>query len=376
MGISILLVTGGDTTCCNRTCFELHTLRGGGGSGGPSHTMNPSHPFVTLHNLTFLIKYFILFCKSMTGDHVPKILPCSHTLCETCLKILIRDNKLDCPECRVKHEATSGTISFPQNKYIITHIKKKPIAASSTSIQSIGEVFVGAKFGICPQHDRELSLYCKEVGCQKPVCPLCKARFHKNHECLDLDRVKPLMTDIKSIIKDIQQNKEKLFATKREVMERNSECIALIQKIKQNKIKMLNDVYDKLLEEAHEQNSKFSLNIDEKGGFLEEKIAMLNSIEENIDILTITDQGITNNMEAIQDIAKQVKTDFLINAKYIRYSNHETFNVRTMEVLCGRLQSVNLTDQITGNSFLVAVPHKSGATYPVTMVSVHFCVCL
>ena len=59
----------------------------------------------------------------LDGYRVPKILPCSHTLCEKCLETLIRNNKVDCPECRIKHQAAAGRTSFPQNKYIIAHIK-------------------------------------------------------------------------------------------------------------------------------------------------------------------------------------------------------------------------------------------------------------
>ena len=209
----------------------------------------------------------------------------------------------------------------------------------STTQESVGEVFVGEDFGVCIQHGRELSLYCKEAGCRKLVCPLCKARFHKNHEYLDLDRCKPLMADIKSIKKDTQQNKEKLLTTKREVMEKNTQCMALILKEKEDRIKMINEVYDKLLEEASEQNSKFSLNIDGKVSFLEEKITMLDNIEENV-----------NSMETIQTITQEFKTGGHITAKYIRYSQNKEVNLKTVEELCGQLKSISLTEQ--GNSLL------------------------
>ena len=303
------------------------------------------------------MKFIYFVSPSVTGEYVSRLLPCSHTLCEACLEILIRESKLDCPECRVKHEATSGRRSFPQNKYIITHIKKKSTVTPSTTQESIGEVFVGEKFRVRTQHGRELSLYCKEAGCEKPVCPLCKARFHRNHEYLDLDRVrercKPLIADIKSIKEDIQQNKEKLLTTKKEVIEKNTECMALIKKEKEDKMNMLSQVYDKLLEEANEQNSKFSLNIDGKVSFLEEKIAMLDNIEENINFLKITDDDITNNMETIQTITQEFRTGSHIEAKYIRYSENEEVKLKTVEELSGQLESISLTDQ--GNSLLTPI---------------------
>ena len=61
----------------------------------------------------------------LDGYQAPKILPCSHTLCEKCLETLIRNKKVECSECRLKHQAATGRTSFPQNKYIIAHIKAK-----------------------------------------------------------------------------------------------------------------------------------------------------------------------------------------------------------------------------------------------------------
>ena len=73
----------------------------------------------------------ILCCVVCLEDYeaddslIPRLLPCSHTLCERCVNDLIKDNKLMCPECRKKHEATKGEKSFPQNKYLLVQIRKK-----------------------------------------------------------------------------------------------------------------------------------------------------------------------------------------------------------------------------------------------------------
>ena len=59
-----------------------------------------------------------------SGNNIPRLFPCTHTVCERCLSELIQNNALQCPECRERHRAKSGIRSFPQNKYIITHLKK------------------------------------------------------------------------------------------------------------------------------------------------------------------------------------------------------------------------------------------------------------
>ena len=61
-----------------------------------------------------------------TGSHIPRLLPCTHTVCEMCIRQLIQGKEaLNCPECRVRHPAHNGVKTFPQNKYILTHIKRQ-----------------------------------------------------------------------------------------------------------------------------------------------------------------------------------------------------------------------------------------------------------
>ena len=59
------------------------------------------------------------------GNHIPRLLPCTHTLCENCIKQLIRNQRLECPECRAKHDAKNEGKSIPQNKYLLVQIQKK-----------------------------------------------------------------------------------------------------------------------------------------------------------------------------------------------------------------------------------------------------------
>ena len=59
------------------------------------------------------------------GDHIPRLLPCTHTLCEACIKHLIKDNKLECPECRKQHKASNGEKSFSQNKYLLVQVLRR-----------------------------------------------------------------------------------------------------------------------------------------------------------------------------------------------------------------------------------------------------------
>ena len=59
------------------------------------------------------------------GYYIPRILPCHHTVCGSCIREMIRGNKIICPECRKEHEAKNQEKSFQQNKYILVQMSRK-----------------------------------------------------------------------------------------------------------------------------------------------------------------------------------------------------------------------------------------------------------
>ena len=106
---------------------------------------------------------------------LPRILPCSHSACERCLGELLKNRKtLVCPQCRKKHAAKSGLISFPENKYISRNLK------TNAKLQG------GDQFNMCPDHERQLSLYCKGEKCLRDICQLCLLNSHKDHDVVDI----------------------------------------------------------------------------------------------------------------------------------------------------------------------------------------------
>ena len=104
------------------------------------------------------------------GDHVPRLLPCTHTLCELCISRLVQNNSLRCPKCNREHEARGA--NFRQNGYILTMLRR-----------------LGERDGIrrCQLHqDEEETLFCKEAECQKPICKICLSEHHRRHEVVAL----------------------------------------------------------------------------------------------------------------------------------------------------------------------------------------------
>ena len=77
------------------------------------------------------------------GENVPRLLPCSHSFCQRCIGQLIRNTRLECPTCRMKHEARNEGINFPQNKYILIMMRRRPKFEGEEMDESRR----------CPEHD-------------------------------------------------------------------------------------------------------------------------------------------------------------------------------------------------------------------------------
>ena len=111
-----------------------------------------------------------------TGEFVPRILPCHDTVCERCIKRLLGDGStLKCPVDRRKFNAEKGFITFPQNKYILSQLKKKRKQKKST-LQN------------CKTHALVLNLYC--YSCQKDMCSMCLSENHRRHDVVDINYLK------------------------------------------------------------------------------------------------------------------------------------------------------------------------------------------
>ena len=112
----------------------------------------PLLPIVMMEELDETTTCPVCYEAFNTMENIPRIMPCSHTACEKCMKELLReDHGLVCPECRKKHATTNGVVAFPQNKYIFKLLKNN------------AEV---RNFEMCKTHSRELSLYCRGTDCK------------------------------------------------------------------------------------------------------------------------------------------------------------------------------------------------------------------
>ena len=201
---------------------------------------------------------FLLACQvcledfEEKGDHVPRIMPCSHTLCgERCLKQLIKPtnqgDNIECPECRKTHAVVDGVKTFPQNKYILTNIRRKHNTRNDFDDNDSEK-----KIAKCPEHGKDIILYCKRLDCQKSICQVCITKYHRGHDVVDIDEVKKevkeiLLSNIKLAKEDLQRKRNKISAANIETKSKTEICISSLKAKREEILTQVSQRFDDMI---------------------------------------------------------------------------------------------------------------------------------
>ena len=180
------------------------------------------------------------------GLHVPRP-PCSHTVCESCIKDLITNDTLVCPECRKKHRTENKEKSFPQNVYLLAHIQSKEMDAkeSSQSTQKVPQ-------GRCKKHGMELVLFCFENMCQTSICISCLAD-HNKHDVKGVEAKEKELLKRDLEFKMILETRLKLISEAKETVDKKTDtCVNDLRKTKDEFIRC----FDKMIEEVHDHGNQ------------------------------------------------------------------------------------------------------------------------
>ena len=129
-----------------------------------------------------------------TGSKCPKLLPCSHTLCNSCCwkfsqrKSVQRPRlNFQCPECRAFHWVpVSG---FPTNRYALQILDMQRKLIESESKKQIEKATIApeqAKHEKCKVHGKPCVMFCLRKECWKALCPKCPVQEHQKHDVVGL----------------------------------------------------------------------------------------------------------------------------------------------------------------------------------------------
>ena len=123
-----------------------------------------------------------------------------------------------CPFCKIIHPVSAKEKSFSQNKYILNQIKRKSKEEKQQSAQ------------LCEEHGKEPSLFCKEPGCQMPICIMCLRRHHRTHDIVEIEEMEALMKDVKIVQTNLVEKRKVLLKVLKEVEEKTKKCVTALNK--------------------------------------------------------------------------------------------------------------------------------------------------
>ena len=277
-----------------------------------------------------------------TGGYVPRFLPCTHTLCETCIGQLIQGDILECPECRQKHRASRGQKSFPQNKHILVNIKRR-----STSKEVQGASTKQSEAELCEKHGRRKSLFCMEDNCQKLICPLCLKDQHRNHEFEEAKQMleekrNMLVENVKILRENLLVNKEKLLMAKEDAKKNTTDCTEQITKARGEQMETLlkiTELYDKMIAEVADNFADVNGNINNKTSEIDGNLSLLADIKES-----------SKKVTSVTDILEMIATVNMLGRnirmfaedqkfKHFRYDGRQMFTLNDLQKMVGSLDS-------------------------------------
>ena len=275
------------------------------------------------------------------GEHVPLILACFHTLCEGCIQGKLGEgSSFECPQCGTTHSAENGIENIQENKYIIRYIKK--MAEGQQEKKDKTESWKRE----CQKHGKEQSLFCNESGCQKPICLLCLKNEHKTHDFGDLqevaeERCAAILDDVRSMKETLQKKKDDLLASQKIVAQNCQECTLEIIDMKAKLINEIDRRAANLVFDITEHKKKADARINEEVAEIDEKFAIVNSIEEITNKKTIFEVE-TEKLENVKYAKNKIQSRFSGTTNYtvLTYKKSgEMFEL--LSPLCGKLMKYN-----------------------------------
>ena len=265
-----------------------------------------------------------------TGKHVPRILPCHHTLCDGCIKGLLKNDiqqRVTCPECRMNHPADNQLKTFPQNKYVITYIVKiKKLAEANERTEK------------CAKHSEEAGLYCRNEECQTPICQRCLLTEHKTHNFGDINeertrKKKSLLEMAKLTGQRLQIQKQRLSFAQSEVERYNSRCVKNLENTKKEVIKAVTAEFDELIVFA-----KFpTISINNEKDELEKQLGDVNRIIKDDEKKFEKIGSICNKLGKMAQIEAQLKAKMDLERKF-DFMEYRPVEIREIVELCSKLR--------------------------------------
>ena len=240
----------------------------------------------------------------------PRILPCHHVFCKTCIDGLptVQENQngLKCPACR-KIASLDGIMnrSFPP-AFHINNLLDLPLDEQEQEDLDLS----------CPMHKKPLDFFCEK--CLELICTDCVQRSHQNHVCKSVPEAIPKQKSIlqsqSEQVKEeegfIQSKVEALKERERIVLDQQATVKAEIHTKAMELIRMIQSSEEDLIAKVDEIVQSKLAPLKEKRQFLEGTQSEMSNLQEQVSkcLNSGSQQGILNMAKKLIPKMEEVKS--------------------------------------------------------------------
>ena len=252
-----------------------------------------------------------------TGDRVPKLLDCGHSLCEKCVSLFkSSDCSVECHECGEKHVMTGGVNFIPKNDRIVHRIKNMRLVKELSRL--------------CKKHGREKGLYCYSRN--EILCPLCLEGEDRRYSFHDIYTFREEAAIASRWKKTLQTDWEELYQARKENEEKSKFCIQQIRLEKDRMLMEITKVFDELLKQVSDDKKDNDIELEDMLAETEANIAEIDGV------LKETDSTSSATMKRIERIIK-TKAMLKERATMTKFLYYEyTKSKARVQRLCGKLK--------------------------------------
>ena len=254
-----------------------------------------------------------------TGENVPKILPCTHSLCAKCTtkKPWRRQSYLKCPQCG-ELCIFKGVEFIWDNTHILAHLKSKSNHQQEVKLH-------------CQEHGREIILYCD--SCHICLCFLCARTKHQECDIFGIREEKLteiLFEKVSCLRKTLEDDKKMSLKTNHFIDQKTETCIEQIKLEKEQKLNEITLVFGELIKSVLQKNVQVKADTDKSLAEINANIEKTRNLERNRDsTLPIT---LLLAMKDIQRLPRRHTGNYY---EYVKNSGN-------LQSVCGQLEQREL----------------------------------
>ncbi len=306
---------------------------------------------------------------SLTGDQVPRILPCFHTMCESCITdILEIREELKCPECKALYPAPNGAKTFPQNKYIVNHLRKMAKIESKT--ESAEEKAVASVEGsedkennkearkedVCREHKKDIVLFCND--CKTPLCLDCLTNYHNKHDVVSIEtereraekerveKREELLKNLKEELEDLTKTREAVTETHQKAKKLSTDATRKIRLQRETIIKEISKKFEKITAVVKAQIEDTEKNANESVENIDKRMKVLQEMEA--EVKASPEKDVSAELKQFHEMKKEI----LLTEEAMGYTNFDVEPIQEEDI------KTKLYGDLTSGTLPINLPTK------------------